>query len=166
MCCVGNTARTTAPHPLTRPSAGMQLLLVRVVLCAFVALPASGCALSFPLAGFTTDQTATGSIGRSDALLFKALDQEDWRRAKAAMAVALDPQGNGASVAWDNPTSGAHGRFVAIANPVARADAVCRDFKASMVPAASSDREVVGSACRDPGGDWTVRQASERNAPS
>lgn len=141
-------------------------MLVRLVLCTLVGLPASGCALSFPLAGFMSDQTATGSVGRSDALLFKALDQEDWRRAKAALAVALDPQGNGASVAWANPTSGAHGSFVAAANPVARADAICRDFRASMVPAAANDREIVGSACRDGGGDWTVRQATERNAAS
>lgn len=165
MCCVRTNARTPRPTSLRKSAAGgRRPLLVRLVLCAFAGLPASGCALSFPLAGFTADQTATGSIGRSDALLFKALDQEDWRRAKAAMAVALDPQGNGASVAWDNPKSGAHGRFVAAANPVAKADAICRDFKANMVPAAANDREIVGSACRDPGGDWTVRQAAERKA--
>ena len=31
------------------------------------------------------------------------MDAEDWRRAKSALDTALDPQGNGASVAWDNP---------------------------------------------------------------
>lgn len=165
MCCVRTIPRTAAPNPLSpRASGDLRPLLVRLALCAFAGLPASGCALSFPLAGFTADQTATGAIDRSDALLFKALDQEDWRRAKAAMAIALDPQGNGAGVAWDNPRSGAHGSFVAAANPVAKADSICRDFKASMVPAAANNREIVGSACREPDGDWTVRQAAERKA--
>ncbi len=77
------------------------------------------------------------------------------------MAVALDPQGNGASVAWENPASGARGSFVASAAPVARADAICRAFRAHMVPEASAGREIDGSACRNTDGDWAVKQAAE-----
>ena len=156
MCCVGISAKTvtaTSGGSLARGATA------RVLMCVILGLPASGCALSFPIAGFT-DDTATGSIAKPDALLFKALDQEDWRRAKAAMAVALDPQGNGASVAWDNPQSGAHGSFVAAAAPFPRQDAICRAFHAHVVPAPKSERDVSGSACRAPDGDWTVREAA------
>lgn len=111
--------------------------------------------------GFISDRTATGSIARPDALLFKALDQEDGRRAKAALAVALDPQGNGESVAWDNPQSGAKGSFVAVAPPFAKADKVCRAFEARVIADAGSERAVDGSACRDDGGDWAVAELRE-----
>ena len=122
---------------------------------------ASACSLSFPMEGFIADPTATGSIARPDTLLFKALDQEDGRRAKAALAVALDPQGNGASVAWDNPQSGAKGTFVAVAPAFSRADKVCRAFRAHIVPDPHKEREVNGSACRDGGGEWAVADARE-----
>jgi surface antigen len=135
---------------------------LRLILCAGLCVTACGCSVSMPMSGFVTDPMTTGSIARPDALLFKALDQEDGRRAKAALAVALDPQGNGASVAWSNPQSGAKGVFVASAPPVARDDLVCRDFKAHVMPDAKSDREVDGSACRDAGGEWRVAEAREK----
>ena len=136
-------------------------MAARLLICALAALPASGCALSFPMSGFMVDNTATGSIPRPEALLFKTLDQEDARRARAAMAVALDPQGNGASVAWDNPRSGAKGTFVAATAPVAKADAICRDFRARVAPTPAEEREVRGSACRDGDGQWSVREAAD-----
>lgn len=122
---------------------------------------ASACSLSFPMQGFVSDRTVTGSIARPDALLYKALDQEDGRRAKAALAVALDPQGNGESVAWDNPQSGAKGSFVAVAAPFAQADKVCRAFQAHVIADAGPERAVDGSACRDDGGEWSVADLRE-----
>ncbi|WP_245572734.1 RT0821/Lpp0805 family surface protein [Lichenihabitans psoromatis] len=107
------------------------------------------------------DQSPTGSINRSTVVLSKELDGEDWRRAKAALAVALDPQGNGASVAWDNPRSGAKGSFIATAAPFSKNDKICRSFKAHVVPDPHADRHIEGSACRGPDGDWTVADARE-----
>lgn len=130
-------------------------------MCSVAALVASGCSMSIPLPGFAADPVVTGSTEKSDALLFKALDQEDWRRAKAALDVALDPQGNGASVNWDNPASGARGSFEPTAAPIAGAGGVCRGFVAHMRPQAGTDRDVRGSACRDADGAWAVRQAAE-----
>ena len=130
-------------------------------MCGGGALAASGCSLSFPIAGFVSDPTATGSINRSSALLNRELDQEDWRRAKAALAVALDPQGSGASVIWSNPATGARGSFAAAAPPVAKADAVCRAFAAEVTAAKGTPRHVNGSACRGRDGDWAVAEARE-----
>jgi surface antigen len=130
-------------------------------MCCGVSLAASGCSLSFPMAGFVDDPIATGSIARTDALLFKALDQEDGRRARAALAVALDPQGNGASVAWSNPQSGAKGSFVATAVPFTEGSHVCRAFRADVEPDPRSAHAVEGSACRGAEGEWTVSDARE-----
>lgn len=130
-------------------------------MCIAAALPASGCSMSFPMAGFVSDPVVTGSTNKNDALLYKALDPEDWRRAKAALAVALDPQGNGASVGWDNPQSGARGSFAAAAGPIPANDLICRPFKAHMHPGPGAERELSGSACRGPDGEWLVRDASE-----
>lgn len=140
----------------------LERLLPRLILCAGLGVTAAGCSISMPMNGFVTDQMATGSIQRPDALLFKALDQEDDRRAKAALAVALDPQGNGASVAWSNPQSGAKGVFVASAPPFTRDSLVCRAFTAHVMPDAKSEREVDGSACRGEGGEWRVAEAREK----
>ena len=58
--------------------------------------PSTGaCSLSVPMASLKPDDLATGTIDRSAAMLSPALDREDWRRARAALAVTLDPQGNG-----------------------------------------------------------------------
>ena len=133
----------------------------RVLMCSGVSLLASGCSLSFPIASFV-DTMPTGSIDRSSALLSEQLDQEDWRRARAALAVALDPQGNGATVAWDNPSSGAKGSFLPIAPALPKNDKVCRAFQAHVAPTPHSERDVEGSACRGPDGAWVVAEAHER----
>lgn len=155
--------RLTSAKPLTAMPAGRRLssVLSRLLICVTAGLPASACSMSFPIAGFMPDTTATGSISSPDSLLFKALDQEDWRRAHAAMAIALDPQGNGLSVNWDNPRSGARGSFVAAAEPIASADMICRAFRAHIVSDPHDARDVSGSACRDAAGGWRVKTAAE-----
>lgn len=107
------------------------------------------------------DYQATGSIRKSEAPaaspLSRKLDVEDWRRARAALATALDPQGNGSAVAWDNPQSGRRGSFIPVAAPYPADGQVCRAFiaKIDAVP----DKEVVqGAACRVAGtDDWDVK---------
>src|SRR5438067_2431449 len=55
------------------------------------------------------EPTETGSIAKRPSSFGPDLGDEDWRRARAALGVALDPQGNGKPVKWDNPESGLRG---------------------------------------------------------
>ncbi len=136
---------------------------LRVVVVG-LGLLGGGCSVSFPMAGLTGDATPTGSIGRPSALLSPALEPEDWRRAKAALAVALDPQGNGAGVAWSNPQTGASGSFEALAPPFIDNDRMCRSFRARVVASAAPRRErrLAGSACRTGEGEWTLRDVKDQ----
>lgn len=116
--------------------------------------------MSFPMAGFV-ESDATGSTKPKSASLWPDLEREDWRRANAALAVALDPQGNGASVAWENPQSGAKGSFVAQAPPFTERDRVCRAFKATLSAKPKGERGAAGSACRNDDGEWVLRDVRE-----
>lgn len=137
-------------------------LLVRAAVCGSFGLSASACSLSFPMPGFASDDSPTGSITKSAVALSPALDKEDWRRAKAALAVALDPQGNGANVMWSNPQSGAKGAFVALAPPFLEKDRICRAFKADVSASTRANRRLGGSACRNPDGEWVLAEVKER----
>ena len=86
-------------------------------------------------------------------------DREDLRRAKAALATALDPQGNGQRVVWQNPQTGSHGAFTASAPPFADQDRVCRAFSGEVSQSEAGDRHLTGSACRDADGSWVLRPA-------
>lgn len=119
----------------------------------------AGCSISVPIAGFKPDTTPTGAIDRPAVFLSPALDAEDLRRAKAALSIALDPQGNGARVNWRNPQSGAHGAFASSAPPFTEHDRVCRAFAAEVAPDAGAERHVSGSACREGDGSWILREA-------
>lgn len=124
-------------------------------------LAGAGCSVSMPMASFTGDDKPTGSIDKASALLSRSLDGEDWRRARAALAVALDPQGNGAGVGWSNPQTGANGSFVAKGPPFPEDDRVCRAFDARVAAQGPPERRVSGSACRAADGEWKVRDAKE-----
>ncbi len=136
-------------------------MALRSGLLGLLASTASGCSLSFPISGLKADASATGTIDHTAAVLSPALDREDLRRARAAMAIALDPQGNGARVGWQNPQSGAHGSFAASAPPFADHDRVCRGFAGDVSPAESVERHVSGSACREGDGSWRIRGAED-----
>jgi surface antigen len=92
------------------------------------------------------------------------LDAEDARRAQAALATALDPQGNGATVRWDNPDSGAKGSFGAIGNPFLINHDICRMFVAT-VALKEPDQWLQGSACRIMPGDWRIRDVAPWRKP-
>lgn len=136
-------------------------MTLRGGLLGLLAGSAAGCSLSFPIAGFKSDATATGTIDHTAAVLSPALDREDLRRARAALAIALDPQGNGARVGWQNPQSGAHGAFAAAAPPFADHDRVCRGFAGDVSPAAAAEQHVSGSACREADGSWRMKGAED-----
>ena len=90
------------------------------------------------------------------ASLATELGPEDLRRADGAMAVALDPQGNGAAVSWDNPQSGVKGSFIPVGGPFLRSDEICRAFIAS-VQTQTKPAKLQGTACRPSGGEWAVK---------
>jgi surface antigen len=114
-----------------------------------------GCSTVIPLPSMISTDDITGSIGKSPSPLSSSLDAEDWRRARAAMGVALDPQGNGAPVTWDNPQSGARGVFRPVGEAHPSDDKICRAFLADIGGAAPT-QSVQGVACRETNGDWTV----------
>ncbi len=139
-------------------------LATRVILLLLGGGLLPGCSMTIPIGGLDADHTATGSIAKTVVVLSPALDQEDLRRAKAALAIALDPQGNGARVAWQNPQSGAHGAFAASAPPFADHDRVCRAFTGEAVPSDGSPDKLTGSACRDSDGTWQIRSGADIKA--
>jgi surface antigen len=119
------------------------------------ALALSGCSVSMPLSPFGKNgDDVTGSIAKSNPLS-RALDSEDWRRAKAALSTALDPQGNGETVNWDNPQTGAKGSFVAVAQAYPADDGICRAF-ISNISAKEAAESLQGTACRDKLGEWSL----------
>jgi surface antigen len=118
-----------------------------------------GCSVSMPMSPFGKgSDDITGSIGGMSKSnpLSRALDNEDWRRAKAALSTALDPQGNGETVNWDNPQTGAKGSFVAVAQAYPSDDGVCRAFIAN-ISAKEASESLRGTACRDKLGEWSLR---------
>jgi surface antigen len=142
----------------------MRPLAAAVLLAMFSA----GCSVSFPILGLSSkseDEVATTSailpVRGGDRAgpfhgLASELGPEDMRRADGAMGVALDPQGNGAAVSWDNPQSGIKGSFIPVGGPFLRSDEICRAFIAS-VQTQTRPHKLQGTACRPSGGEWAVK---------
>jgi surface antigen len=131
---------------------------MKLVAAGLIALSASACSYSFGLSGLDEDEPkSTGAIGAKAVTSLSAeLDDEDWRRAKAALAVALDPQGPGTQVSWDNPASARKGTFTPTGAPFVKDDQICRAFSAHLGgPSASA---LQGTACRPSGGEWTLKE--------
>lgn len=149
-------------HIAPAPAATRATAIVGVCV---LGLAGAGCSLSLPMMGSASlpgvDREPTGTIAKTAATatspLSHNLDGEDWRRARAALATALDPQGNGATVAWDNPQTGRKGTFIPVAAPFPDDGQVCRAF-ISKIDSGEAKEIVQGSACRVGGtDDWTVR---------
>jgi surface antigen len=128
-------------------------------LAVAVALAVNGaaCSLSYPMSSLVKDEEVTNSVvKRVISPLSPELGEEDWRRAKGAMALALDPQGSGSQVSWDNPDTLLKGNFTPVGQPFVKEDEVCRAFLATVVGQAST-ASLQGSACRPSGGEWTIK---------
>ena len=134
----------------------------RLIGCALLCQSLAGCAVVTPF-GSGVDADPTGSISASapgaasPAALPKTLDEEDRRRALGALAIALDPQGNGASVHWDNPVSKAHGQVTPVGFAYPAKDVICRDFSAQFDTRAGA-QSAHGAACRDKSAQWTIAE--------
>ena len=113
-----------------------------------------GCSMSFPMNSMLPDDV-TGSLAK---VPFGALlDAEDRRRETAALATALDPQGDGSTVHWENQKSGRRGSITAVGHAYPQDTSVCRGFVGSMIEGATS-RAVEGTACTvAAAGDWEVK---------
>ncbi|VFU07628.1 conserved hypothetical protein [Methylocella tundrae] len=121
-----------------------------------MAMTLAGCAVSMPIATLaTSNEDATGAIPSS--ALERQLNPEDWRRARAALSTALDPQGNGSLVSWDNPESGAKGSFAPLGNAYASDAKICRAFRTD-IDSKSGSQSMQGVACSDKGDEWTIAQ--------
>jgi surface antigen len=137
-------------------------------IAVILAVASAGCSVSFPIMGLSSkaedEIVTTSSIAPAPASskpvalasLAHELGPEDLRRADGAMTVALDPQGNGAPVSWDNPQSGAKGSFTPVGGPFVRSDEICRAFIAH-VQTQTKPARLQGTACRPSGGEWAVK---------
>lgn len=110
--------------------------------------------MSFPMSSMLPEDV-TGSMTK---VPFGALlDGEDRRREKAALATALDPQGDGATVHWANPKSGRKGALTAQGHAYPKDSSVCRAFIVAMRDGLSA-RSMEGTACTVAAGEWEVRE--------
>jgi surface antigen len=144
--------------------------------CILAAISLSACSLTLPFqdrgAAVQADTEVTGSISPRpsapatiEASPFSpTLDEEDHRRQRAALATALDPQGNGGIVKWDNSESGAKGTFAPIGNAFLMQHDICRVFVASVIEKAREDW-FQGTACRVMPGDWRMRDVKPWKRP-
>jgi surface antigen len=135
----------------------------KILAAALIALSTSACSYSLGMAGMDEEEPkATGAIAQESAapvaltLLSPDLDEEDWRRAKAALAVALDPQGPGTQVSWDNPASARKGTFTPTGAPFVKDDEICRTFAAQL--SGSTSASLHGTACRPSGDEWAIKE--------
>lgn len=142
------------------PSAAPRI--VRRLLTMGLVAACAGC--SGPILSFKAEEApaaaeplVTGSIPKRPASFGGDLDAEDWRRAHAALSVALDPQGNGRPVKWDNPETAMRGSVNPTGLPYVAGDEICRDFLASVVGSTRS-RFVRGTGCKLSGGEWELKR--------
>src|ERR1700730_5386323 len=90
----------------------------------------AGCSMSFPMSPLLAPPGSKEEVdGEVPALpLVRMLNTEDWRRAKAALSTALNPQGNDSVVGWDNPDSGNKGSFAPVGKAYPLNSKICRVF--------------------------------------
>jgi surface antigen len=130
---------------------------MKIMAAGLIALSAGACSFSVGGMGLDDEPEATGAIVVSETVPLSAdLNEEDWRRAKAALSVALDPQGPGTQVSWDNPVTKMKGTFTPAGAPFVKNDEICRAFSAHLSGPASASLK--GSACRPSGGEWAIKE--------
>ncbi|CUA88092.1 hypothetical protein Ga0061061_104211 [Chelatococcus sambhunathii] len=130
------------------------------------ALAAGGCSISFPLGSLVGEDVATtSSVAPAPSPLSPELTAEDWRRARSALEVALDPFGNGTSASWDNPETGVKGAFLPLGQPYVKDGDVCRAFLADLSLQVGA-QAMQGTACRPSGGGWSITEVKPWRKPA
>lgn len=123
-----------------------------------LALLLGACSFSIPSLVAKPEDT-TGSITpRVASPLSADLAPEDWRRAKGTLAIALDPQGNGEPVKWDNPDTGYKGVFTPVGQPFVKADEVCRVFLATIEHPDGRSSSLQGTGCKLSADEWEIQE--------
>jgi surface antigen len=137
---------------------------MKILAVGVIALSAGACSFSFGVAGLDEEEPkTTGTIvSAAAASLSPDLNEEDWRRAKAALAVALDPQGPGTQVSWDNPETSMKGTFTPTGGPFVKNDEICRAFTAQI--GGPNQASLQGTACRPSGADWAIKDVKPAKA--
>lgn len=156
----GRLMKTSYRRPSGRREA---LRIIRpLALAGLVAGAVSGCSVA---PGGEDGPAVTGAIPRSDLSPLSAdLGQEDWRRAKGALAIALDPQGSGAAVKWDNPDTEISGTFTPVAQPFVKQNEICRAFLATIsLPGRTSSLQ--GTGCKLAADEWQIRDVRPFRKP-
>ena len=153
-------------RPVGRRSEARALRLSGPALAVALSLMTAACGISFPMTSLFPEPEATSSITpRAASALSAELGNEDWRRAKGALAIALDPQGSGSSVSWDNPDTDTKGNFAPVGQPFVSSDEICRAFLASLT-ANGTTTSLQGTACRPSGGDWSIKDVKPWRKPA
>jgi surface antigen len=117
----------------------------------------AGCSMSFPISPLIgSKEDVTGTVQQPS--IANLLEPEDWRRAKAALATALDPQGNGSLVGWENPDSGNRGSFIPVGKAYPLNAGICRVFLAELDHKGNA-QSLQGTACANKAGEWTIAEA-------
>lgn len=159
-----NGGITFEPSPMGyRPQTGVRNCLgpiCKLSMVLLVGFAASACSLTMHLTSFNDEVETTASVPARSSLatrLDPSLDEEDWRRAQSALSLAVDPQGPGLPVNWDNPASKRKGMFVAAGNMTIVQDTICRPFSATLVQPGGKEAKHAGHACRLGPGEWALR---------
>jgi len=122
-------------------------------------LGCGGCSLSGTFDSyFGSDKDTTGSItpppgAKADAAL---PPDADLAFARAAASEVLRRGEKDASLAWENPRSGARGTVTPIAAAYTQDGRTCRNFLASYV-SSNAQSWLQGEACKQQRGAWEVR---------
>ncbi len=133
---------------------GVPPVLVAVLVLTVSLLTA--CSMSFPISPLLPAGTDEDGAGEPLPQPFVGiLADRDWRRAKAALITALDPQGNGSPAAWMNPLSGNKGSFAPEGNAYLSDAKTCRSFLAT-IERKDGAGSLEGTACRGNRGEWTI----------
>ena len=131
----------------------------RRAICCLLTLLAplfGGCSMNFPMGSLVPADEVTGS--NSTVPFGRLLNEEDRRREKAALNTALDPQGDGSTVHWENVKSGAKGAISSVGRAYPWDGKICRAF-ISDLKHDELERTIQGTACTIAAGEWAVRDA-------
>jgi surface antigen len=136
------------------------------------ALAVAGCSVTTRIGSLFGDEeeaeTTASTPNAADDLaaplrsggLSPRMNDEDTRRSQSALALALDPEGKGALVNWDNPSTGATGSFSAEGDFYIKSNQLCRAFRADLAYAGANE-QFQGKACRAGPGAWAILEADQ-----
>lgn len=143
-----------------RPVPGLQIcrgLRTAGCLVGLIAPVLAGCSVTMPMQSMLpASDDVTGAL--SQVPFGQLLEEEDRRRERAALATALDPQGDGATIHWENPKTDHKGSVTPVGHAYPDDTKICRAFLSDLNHKGDL-KTVQGTACSVNAGDWTVKDA-------